>query len=83
MKQEVTEVVASYSRILVADDEAYLLNVIQRVRVKGKRFTALTALGGDAALWLIREKSPDAVLLDLAMPAPDGREVCRNHRSER
>ncbi len=67
--------VTNSPRVLVVDDEPRLCNVLRRIlRQEGYRVT--TAPDGETALGLIREKTPDVILLDIMMPGIDGREVC-------
>lgn len=40
------------------------------------------ANSGDEALWSVGENPPDAVVLDVMIPAPDGFEVCRRLRHD-
>jgi len=40
-------------------------------------YEVLTASGGDEALEIVRDQRPDAILLDVMMPHPDGITVCR------
>ncbi len=69
----------SSPRILVVDDEPHLRSALKTL-LKGEGFAVLTAPDGETALRMSREKSPDVVLLDLVIPEPDGREVCRQIR---
>ncbi len=69
----------SPARILVVDDEPHLRSALKAL-LRGEGFTVLTAPDGETALRMSREKSPDLVLLDLVIPEPDGREVCRQIR---
>jgi two-component system, OmpR family, response regulator MprA len=66
-------------RILVVDDEPALRASLERaLRLDG---SAVELCGdGDQALAALAESPYDAVVLDVAMPAPDGLEVCRRLR---
>ena len=66
-------------RILVVDDEPHLRSALKTL-LEGEGFAVLTARDGETALRMSREESPDVVLLDLVIPGPDGREVCRRIR---
>ena len=66
-------------RILVVDDEPHLRSALKTL-LTGEGFAVLTAPDGETALRVSRESSPDVVLLDLLIPEPDGREVCRQIR---
>jgi class 3 adenylate cyclase len=68
-------------RILIADDNAMNLDILQtRLAVHG--YEILTAVDGEAAIALAREKEPDLILLDVMMPKADGFEVCRRLRGD-
>ncbi|HEY90885.1 MAG TPA: response regulator [Dehalococcoidia bacterium] len=65
--------------ILIVDDEPCICSALDRIlSIEGYRVR--TALDGETALKLCREKSPDVLLLDLMMPGMDGREVCQRVR---
>ncbi len=63
----------------MVDDEPHLRSALKTL-LEGEGFVVLTAPDGATALRMSREKSPDVVLLDILMPEPDGREVCRRIR---
>ena len=67
---------ADKSRILVADDEGSLRNVLSS-ELSSNGYEVATAADGQEAVSII-EKSPfDLVLLDIKMPKMDGFEVLR------
>jgi two-component system response regulator MprA len=67
-------------RILVVDDEPAVRSSLERaLALEGYEVTL--ADGGRAALDALADDPPDAVVLDVLMPAPDGREVCRRLRA--
>lgn len=67
--------------ILVVDDDEDLRFLVQKTLSKmGHR--VIEAGGGEEGLQLIRSETPHLVLLDLAMPAPDGYEVLKSLRAE-
>ena len=60
------------SRILLVDDEANIRKMVAAL-LESEGFETLEAPNGEAALALVAEDTPDAVLLDLMMPpGPDG-----------
>ena len=65
--------------VLVVDDEFHMCNILRRILEK-EGYRVITALDGETALKVTREKNPDVILLDLVMPGIDGREVCRRVR---
>jgi PAS domain S-box-containing protein len=66
------------SRVLVVDDEAFVLE-LTREFLERAGFEVMTALGGREALDCLRERGADLglVILDLAMPDLDGERVLR------
>jgi DNA-binding response OmpR family regulator len=67
-------------RILVVEDEPDLLEaIVFTLRKEGMR--PYGAADGEGALKLVKEHTPDLVLLDLMLPGVDGLEVCRRLRS--
>lgn len=68
-------------RILVIDDDASTL-LLMRAALARAGFEVSTAIDGERGLALFREKSCDAVMLDVEMPGLDGFEVCARLREE-
>ena len=59
--------------ILIVDDEAEAVRLFWRMLMaSGRDYRVLTAASGQQALTILRSERPDAVLLDLVMPAMDG-----------
>lgn len=69
------------SRILIVDDEPAILRGLTD-NLKREMHEVLTAVDGEAAYRLIKEKKPDLVILDLMLPKLSGYEVCRQIRAE-
>jgi DNA-binding response OmpR family regulator len=67
-------------KILLVDDEKSLLDVLAPF-LRRAGFIVETALDGATALAQAVEFGPDAIVLDVLMPEPDGREVCRRLRA--
>ncbi len=68
-------------KLLIAEDARDVAEVV----ALGARMTwpdcqVMVAAGGAEALQCFREQLPDLVVLDVAMPPPDGLEVCRRIR---
>jgi DNA-binding response OmpR family regulator len=70
---------ADPTRILVVDDEANLVELVQGY-LEREGYQVLTASDGAAALAIAREAQPDLIVLDLMLPGIDGLEVCRRIR---
>jgi two-component system response regulator MprA len=66
-------------RVLVVDDEPAVRSTLRRALVL-EGYTVDVAADGSEALRLLALESPDAIVLDLAMPEVDGLEVCRRLR---
>lgn len=62
-------------KILIADDEPDILEIIQYNLVK-EGYEVLTARDGDEALTKARMHKPDLIILDIMMPKKNGVEVC-------
>lgn len=67
--------------ILVAEDRDSSRELL-RAMLEHSGYSVLEAANGADAVLLVREKSPDLVLLDLQMPIKDGFDVVRELRSE-
>lgn len=66
--------------ILVVEDDRGIRDSLRRGLIfEGYRVE--TAEDGETALRMVREKDPDAVILDLMLPGMDGLEVCRRLRN--
>lgn len=67
--------------ILVVDDDAVVRQLL-RMNFELEGHDVLEADDGASALAAVREHHPDAVLLDVMMPAPNGYEVCATLRAD-
>ena len=67
-------------RILVADDERAVRDALRRV-LEAEGYDVLLASDGTAALEAFASRKPDAAVVDVMMPGPDGLEVCRRLRA--
>ena len=67
---------ATSGTILVADDEADIVALATR-RLTKSGFTVITAVNGEDALRLIRDRRPCLAVLDVMMPKLTGIEVSR------
>jgi DNA-binding response OmpR family regulator len=70
------------TRVLLVEDEASIADPFARM-LRREGFEATIARTAADALDLARTTEPDIVLLDLALPDGDGRDVCRVLRGER
>jgi DNA-binding response OmpR family regulator len=68
--------------VLIAEDDEDILQMVV-FDLEDEGYEVVIARDGDAAVALALERSPDLVLLDVAMPGLDGYEVTRRLRAER
>ena len=67
--------------LLIADDDPELIGILLK-RLQVLECEIITASNGADALDLVKEKRPDAVILDVMMPRMNGWEVCKSIRSD-
>ncbi|ETW94386.1 MAG: hypothetical protein ETSY1_35095 [Candidatus Entotheonella factor] len=68
-------------KILIADDEAHILNAIKFLFAK-RGHDVYLAEDGETALRLARTEQPDLIFLDINMPRKSGLEVCEAIRAD-
>lgn len=66
---------APKKKILVADDDASILRLVQMMLAR-HGLTIITARDGEEAFQKAVTEKPDAILLDIKMPKLDGFQVC-------
>jgi len=67
---------AAPKKILIADDEADILEIVTyNLELHG--YEVFTAKDGDQALKMAKEVNPDLIILDIMMPKKNGIEVCK------
>jgi len=69
------------STVLVVDDDAPILRMLQRT-LAAEGYEVETAADGGAALAAVERSVPDVLVLDVAMPGVDGLAVCRRLRGK-
>ena len=67
--------------ILIADDDEDIIKLIE-LNLRLEDYQVLSALDGEEALEVARERKPHLVILDVMMPKMDGFEVCERLRVE-
>lgn len=72
---------AAPKRILIADDEPDILEIIS-YNLTREGFSVTTAKDGDDALAKAKSSKPDLIILDIMMPKKSGVEVCGILRSQ-
>ena len=66
----------SKGRILVVDDEIYIVHILDfSLGMEG--YEVLTALDGEQAVEKAKAERPDLIVLDIMMPKLDGYETCK------
>ena len=68
-------------KVLVVDDDGKIIKIL-KIYLQQDGYEVYTALDGDEALRLAREKHPEVIILDLLLPGIDGYEVCKTLRAE-
>ncbi len=72
---------ASEKRILIADDEPDILEIIKyNLQING--YNVETAKDGDEAIQKAKTYKPDLIILDIMMPKKNGIEVCKILRTQ-
>lgn len=71
----------NHKTLLIIEDNPFL-NGMYQIALEKAGFEVLTANDGRAGLALIREKKPDAIILDLLMPGMNGYEVLESVRKD-
>jgi len=70
------------ARILIVDDDPQYVRILS-LYLSSRGYRVETALDGDAAYRQATECLPDLIVADIAMPGPDGYELCRRLRRNR
>ena len=70
-----------HKRILIADDEPDIVEIVQYNLAK-EGYEVATAKDGDDALTKAKSQKPDLIILDIMMPKRTGVEVCEILRSQ-
>jgi diguanylate cyclase (GGDEF)-like protein len=68
-------------KILVVDDDPDIRDIL-KLTLSEENYEVIEAEDGEKAIKAIQTKAPDLVLLDYRIPKVDGREVCRQIKSD-
>jgi len=71
----------SSKKILVVDDEVYILHILD-FSLGAEGYEVITAADGAEAIEKARQEKPDLVVLDIMMPKVDGFEACRRLKAD-
>jgi two-component system phosphate regulon response regulator PhoB len=66
--------------ILIIEDEKDIVDLIE-YHLKQSGFSVISALDGPAGLEKAKKKGPNLIILDLMLPAMDGKDICRSLKS--
>lgn len=69
------------SKILVVDDNAYLVDILS-FSLEMENYEVLKAYDGEEALKIIMDVKPDLILADIMMPKMDGFELCKKTKEK-
>jgi two-component system chemotaxis response regulator CheY len=64
-------------RVLIADDAAFMREMLRDILTEGGFEIAAEAIDGNEAIELFQEHSPDLVMLDIVMPRKSGLEALK------
>jgi DNA-binding response OmpR family regulator len=68
-------------RILIIEDDVAIQRGLKD-NLEYESYEVLTAADGEEGYYLIKEKKPDLIILDLMLPKMNGYELCRKVRNE-
>ena len=68
-------------KILIVDDEPYILNILD-FSLDAEGYRVLQASDGEEALRMAQDQIPDLVIMDVMMPRQDGFETCRRLKED-
>ncbi|MBO5436667.1 MAG: response regulator [Thermoguttaceae bacterium] len=70
-------------KILLVDDDAEIVTLIQDMLQRDGRFEVRSANNGFDAGMMVKEYHPDLIVLDVMLPDINGKEVCQRVRSDK
>ena len=68
--------------LLIADDDPELMGILLKRLQQSDEYDFITASDGVKAVEMVRDKRPDAVILDVMMPKKNGWEVLKEIRRD-
>mgnify|MGYP003980509605 CR=1 FL=1 len=74
MEPETNNNGSNNAKVMIAEDDVSLMEIMS-MQLKKKGYNVISATNGKKAVEMVREVTPDILLLDLLMPEMDGFEV--------
>ncbi|HWP98044.1 MAG TPA: response regulator transcription factor [Syntrophomonadaceae bacterium] len=68
-------------KILVVDDETHIVELV-KFNLEKDGFEVLSAYDGRSGIDMVKNQSPDLILLDIMLPGMDGLKVCRSLKQD-
>ncbi len=68
-------------KILVVDDEVYMLRLVQ-FNLEKSGYSVITAKDGQEALEILKKEKIDLIITDVMMPRIDGLELCKRVKAD-
>ncbi len=72
---------SNVKKILIADDEPDILEILQ-FNLQNEGYEVITAKNGDEAIEAAKKNQPNLIILDVMMPGKNGIEVCNTLRMQ-
>jgi two-component system alkaline phosphatase synthesis response regulator PhoP len=69
------------AKILVIDDELYVVTSLQKL-LEAHKHNVLITCSGEEGILKARQEKPDLILLDILMPPPNGYEVLKRLKED-
>lgn len=67
-------------KILVADDEVKILDVV-KAYLENENFDVITETNGNKVIDMFKKEHPDLIILDLMLPGLSGEDICKRIRT--
>jgi two-component system, OmpR family, alkaline phosphatase synthesis response regulator PhoP len=81
LRQRTTDMDNRATKVLIADDEPDILEIL-KYNLQKEGYQVITAQNGDEAIELAKQTAPDLIILDIMMPSKNGVEVCEILRAQ-
>jgi CheY-like chemotaxis protein len=74
--------IALMAKILVIDDELYVVTSVQKL-LEAHKYDTLVTCSGEEGILKAKKEKPDLILLDVLMPPPNGYEVLKRLKADK